>query len=88
MAGANAECTLVDVPSPVKIGYETFKQMCVQKDSYLPDGAFDKEALALECSQHMDYMDCKESITDAISGKISFYAVMISSTLKTLYTIP
>ena len=70
ITGSDAACTLVDVPSPVKIGYETFKQMCAQKDSYLPDGAFDKEALALECSQHLDYMECKESITDSIAGKV------------------
>nr|QXO14928.1 MAG: non-structural polyprotein [Chicken astrovirus] len=76
MSGTNAACTLVDVPSPVKVGYETFKQMCAHKDSYLPDGAFDKEALALECSKHMDYMDCKESITDSIAGKISFIEML------------
>nr|UNY48269.1 MAG: non-structural polyprotein [Avastrovirus sp.] len=76
ITGANAACTLVDVPSPVKVGYETFKQMCVHKDSYLPEGAFDKEALALECSHHMEYMDCKESITDSISGKTSLVGMM------------
>nr|AXG21615.1 non-structural polyprotein [Avian astrovirus] len=76
ITGSNAACTLVDVPSPMKVGYDTFKQMCIHKDSYLPDGAFDKESLALECSKQMDYMDCKEVITDSISGKTSFAGML------------
>nr|UNY48277.1 MAG: ORF1ab polyprotein [Avastrovirus sp.] len=76
ITGSNAACTIVDVPSPVKVGYDTFKQMCIHKDSYLPDGAFDKEALALECSNQMDYMECKEVITDSISGKTSFVGML------------
>nr|UMO75864.1 MAG: nonstructural polyprotein [Zhejiang avastrovirus] len=80
ITGTNADCTLVDMKFPVKIGYETFKTLCIQKDSYLPEGAFDRESLALECSEHMDYLDCKEVVTNAISGKVIFseaaYAVL------------
>nr|APA19811.1 ORF1a [Avian astrovirus] len=72
ITGTNADCTLVEMGSPFKIGYETYKQLCMQKDSLLPEGAFDREALALECAEHMDYMDCKQAISNAIAGKKKF----------------
>nr|QPB10691.1 MAG: non-structural polyprotein [Neva virus] len=71
MAGTDAECVLVDVPSPIEVSYETFLEMCNGKESYLPTDAFNRTALALACSETMDYIDCKFYIDSLIKNKVS-----------------
>nr|AXF38645.1 MAG: non-structural polyprotein [Avastrovirus 2] len=70
MAGTDAECTLVDVPYPIEISYQTFLEMCAGRDSYLPTDAYNRTALTLACAENMDYMDCKNYIDSMIKEKL------------------